>query len=297
MPSIETISLRTNLADYPLTMALKHGRVRSDFVQLDFCGPQNVNAGAKAMLRDGTFDAGEVAISAFLQARCYGKPFVLLPLSISGRFTHHSIAFNGDRGHLDPKDIERKRVGIKSYASTTGLWVRGILQHEYGVNLDNVTWVTTGEAPLSEYRDPPNCERLPKETNLGQMLLDGELAAALLGGKDMPKDPRLRTLIPQPAAAAELWGKRQGILPINHVFAIRGDLARRRPEVVQEIFRMFTASRGLVPEAEAGSLPPIGFDAIRKALQISIDWSLEQKMISRRLEVEELFNGVPLICQ
>ena len=132
----DALTLRTNLADYPQTMAIKDGRVTSDIVTLDFCGPEQAHNGFKDMVRRNQYDAGELAIVTYLQAKCYGKPYVLLPAPISGRFQHHCAGFNKELGHLDPKDIEGKQVGVRTYAQTTGLWIRGVLQHEYGVDLD-----------------------------------------------------------------------------------------------------------------------------------------------------------------
>src|SRR3990170_3965580 len=113
------------------------------------------------MIREGAFDAGELAIVTCLQAKAWGKPFVMLPTPILGRFQHHCIGFNHELGDLNPKDIEGRRVGVRTYAQTTGLWVRGILQHEYGVDLGKVTWLTVDESHLAEYKDPSNCQRLP----------------------------------------------------------------------------------------------------------------------------------------
>src|SRR5690606_10935473 len=137
-------TLRTNLADYPQTMAIKDGRVVSDVVALDFCGPEKAHDGFKAMLREDAFDCGELAIVTCLQARIYDKPYVLLPIPISGRFQHHCAGFNRELFDLCPRDIEGQRVGVRTYAQTTGLWVRGILSREYGVDLDKVTWCTGG---------------------------------------------------------------------------------------------------------------------------------------------------------
>src|SRR6266702_2976251 len=138
-------TLRVNLAGYAVTKALRDGRVKSDIVRLDYCGPSPAHNGFKAMVRENAFDAGELAIVTFLQAKAYGKPYVLLPAPISGRFQHHCIGYNNMGGVLKPRDIEGRKVGVRSYAQTTGLWVRGILQHEYGVDLDKVTWLTTDE--------------------------------------------------------------------------------------------------------------------------------------------------------
>lgn len=288
-PATEMLKLRTNLADYPVTMAIKDGRVTSPIVTLDFCGPKTAHNGFKAMLRENAFDAGELAIVTFLQAKAYGKPFVLLPTPISGRFQHHCIGYNVELGELQPKDIEGRVVGVRTYAQTTGLWVRGILQHEYGVDLDKVTWVTVDEGHLAEYRDPSNCRQLPKESKIDQMMLDGDIAAAILG-VDMPKDPRVRTLVPEPHKAAEQWFQREGVIPVNHFFAVHEDIAKKRPDVVRELYRMIVESRAAAPASITDALPPIGLEANRKGVELAIDWAFEQKIIPRRLTVDELFD-------
>jgi 4,5-dihydroxyphthalate decarboxylase len=283
------LELRTNLADYPVTMALKDGRVTSPIVRLNCCGPKLAHDGFKAMLRENAFDAGEMAIITYLQARAYGKPFVLLPTPVSGRFQHHCIGFNIEHGHLNPKDIEGRMVGVRTYAQTTGLWVRGVLQHEYGVDLDKVTWLTVDESHLTEYRDPPNCKRIPPGKKIDQMMLDGEVAAAILGN-DMPKDPRVRTLVPDAQVAAQEWYQREGVIPINHLFVVHEDIAKKRPDVVRELARMIAESRAAAPASITASIPPLGLEANRKGLEMAIEWSFEQKIIPRRLSVDELFD-------
>jgi 4,5-dihydroxyphthalate decarboxylase len=287
--STAVTTLRTNLADNAVTRAMKDGRVTSDIVTLDFCGPELAHNGFKAMVRENAFDAGELAIVTYLQAKAYGKPFVMLPAPVSGRFQHHCAGFNKEIGHLDPKDIEGKRVGVRTYAQTTGLWIRGILQHEYGVDLDKVTWCTLGEGHLAEYSDPANCERLPKGSSIPDMMLDGELAAALLGN-DMPKDPRVQRLVPNPHEAAKDWYAREGVVPINHMFVVHEDISKRRPDIVREIYRMLVESRALTDGGVPDPFPPIGLEANRKGLQLAIDWSFEQKIIPHKLSVDELFD-------
>ena len=284
-------TLRTNLAEYAVTKAMRDGRVGSDHVKLDFCGPTPAHNGFKAMVRENAFDAGELAIVTFLQAKAYGKPYVLLPTPISGRFQHHCAGFNIDFGHLDPKDIQGKRVGVRTYTQTTALWIRGILRHEYHVDLDRVTWMTLNDGHLAEYADPANCERLPKGASIPQMMLDGELAAALLG-EDMPKDPRVRTLVPNAHAAASDWFAREGVVPINHMFVVHQDFSKRHPGVVRELYRMIVESRALAEGGVPAVFPPIGLEANRKGIELAIDWALDQKIIPRRLSVDELFDDV-----
>ena len=284
-------TLRTNLADYPVTKAMKDGRVKSDFVTLDYCGPTPAHNGFKAMVRESKFDAGELAIVTLLQAKAYGKPYVLLPTPISGRFQHHCAGYNIDFGELNPKDIEGKKVGVRTYTQTTALWIRGILRHEYGVDLDKVTWMTLGDGHLTEYRDPNNCERLPAGSSIPQMMLDGELSAALLG-EDMPKDSRVRTLVPDAQSAAKDWFAREGVVPINHMFVVHADISKKHPEVVRELYRMIVESRALTEGGVPAIFPPIGLEANRKGIQLAVDWALDQKIIPHRLSVDELFDDV-----
>lgn len=291
MATTAVTRLKTNLADYPQTEAIRDGRVTSDVVTLDICGPEKAHDGFKAMLRENQFEAGELAIVTYLQAKTYGKPYVALPAPISGRFQHHCAGFNRELGHLDPKDIEGKRVGVRTYAQTTGLWIRGILRHEYGVDLDKVTWCAVGEGHLAEYNDPSNCERLPKGSDIGQMMLDGELAATLQG-IDLPKDPRVERLVPDPHAAARDWYAREGVVPINHLFVVHEDIAKQRPDVVRELYRMIGESRDLTDGGLPDPFPPMGFEANRKGIELAVDWALDQKIIPRRLSMEELFDDV-----
>jgi 4,5-dihydroxyphthalate decarboxylase len=287
--STSPLKLRVNLAEYPSTSALRGGAVRSPLVAFDFCGPDTAHNGFKAMLRENAFDAGELAIVTYLQAIAYGKPFVMLPAPVSGRQQHHCAGYNSALNAFSPKDIEGKRVGVRSYAQTTGLWIRGILQHEYGVDLDKVTWLTVTDGHLAEYADPPNCTRLPKGSDLGQMLLDGEIDAALLGN-DMPDDARIKTLVPDAIEAGKTWYAREQVIPINHVFVVHRDLTRDRPDVVREIYRLLVESRA--QSTAKAPLPPFGLEANRKGLGLAIDWAYEQKIIPRRLAVDELFDDV-----
>src|SRR6476619_1165775 len=125
-PSTGPVRLKTNLADSVYTKALKAGVVSSPLAQFEFAGPKTANQGFKPMVRENVFEAGELALVTYLQAKAYGKPYVLLPAPIVSRFQHHTIGFAPKFGQMSPKDIEGKRVGVRTYSQTTGLWVRGI---------------------------------------------------------------------------------------------------------------------------------------------------------------------------
>ncbi|KQZ01740.1 phosphate ABC transporter substrate-binding protein [Pseudolabrys sp. Root1462] len=290
-PAAGPVTLATNLADYPVTRALKSGAVKSELVNFDFCGPKIANQGFKPMVREGKFDAGELAIVTFLQAKVYGKPLTLLPAVVMARGQHHTINYNVARGPLAPKDIEGKRFGSRSYSVTTGVWVRGILKDEYGVDSSKVTWCTTDDGHLAEYQDPANVERLPAGSNVEKMLIEGELDGAILGG-DLPDEPRVAHLIPEPQKVAEAWSKKHGMVPINHLFVVRSDLARQRPDVVREIFRVLKESKAQGVLSGGIDPVPFGVENNRKALETIIRYSYEQKIIPRLFTVDELFDDV-----
>ncbi|HEY7550550.1 MAG TPA: phosphate ABC transporter substrate-binding protein [Hyphomicrobiaceae bacterium] len=294
-PPSGKVRLRTNLADYPVVRALKEGKVGSDLVELDFCGPTPANRGFKPMIRDGDFDAGELAIGSFLQAKAYNKALVLLPAVVMARFQHHAIVYNADRGTLAPKDLEGRRIGVRSYTQTTGIWVRGILEHEYGVDLSRLRWVCTDDAHVGEYRDPAALVERPGPgaKALDRMLLDGDVDA-LIPAIDLTKDhANIRHLIPSPNEQAKAWVAKYGTVPVNHYFVVCKALADARPDAVGEIYRLLQESKALAaPPADGIDFYPYGVEASRKALELMVQYSVEQQIISRAFTVDELFEGV-----
>ena len=281
--------LFTLLGDYPVTLPIKQGQVPSDLVEFEFADFKVANTGFKPLVREAKFDLGELAIVTFLQAKAYNKPYVLIPAVVVARAQHHTIAYNSERGELKPADLAGKRVGVRAYSVTTGVWVRGILQQQFGVNLDKVHWVTFEDPHVAEYKDPSFVERAPAGKNMVQMLLDGELDAAVVGDK-LP-DPKLKTLIPDVEAAAKVWATKHGN-PINHMLVIRSELSSTRPDVVREVFRIFKESRDIAVRGGNKNAAQLnyGLEANRPALEAIISLTFDQKLIPRRFSVEELFD-------
>ncbi|MGA7310859.1 MAG: hypothetical protein WBX05_18090 [Pseudolabrys sp.] len=289
--SVEKAKLYTLLGNYPNTMALKKGEVTSNIIDLDFADVKVSNTAFKPLVREAKFDLGELAIVTYLQAKAYGKPYVLIPATVLGRGQHHTIAYNPQRGSLSASGLTGKRVGVRAYTQTTGAWVRGFLADDYGVDPTKVHWVTFEDPHLAEFKDPGFVTRAPESKTLAQMLLDGELDAAIVGDK-LP-DPRLAPLIPDADAVARKWAKMHGGVPINHMMVVRDTLSRSRPDLVTEIYRMLRESRRAVPPPPDGSaLDPwrFGVEANRRSLEIIIDYSFRQKLIPRIFSVEELFD-------
>ncbi|MCC6777963.1 MAG: hypothetical protein IT537_15225 [Hyphomicrobiales bacterium] len=285
------MTLHTMLGSYPNTKALKSGELASDLINFDFAEVKVANQLFKKVVRDAAFDCAELAIVTYLQALAYGKPYVLLPAVVVGRGQHHTIAYRADRGPLAPADLVGKRVGVRAYTVTTSTWVRGILAHDYGVDHRKVKWITFEDPHVAEYRDPDFVERAPAGKELAQMLLDGELDAAVVGDK-LP-DPRLTYLFPDPEAVAERWARAHGGVPINHLVVVRKEISRTRPDVVAEVLRLLAASKRAAGSPLDGTpLDPLrfGVEACRPTFQIIIDFAFEQGLIPRKFAVDELFD-------
>lgn len=267
-----------------MTAALKSGAVRSPEFVLEFADVKMPSSAFKRVVRNLEFDVAELAITTFLMAKAAGKPLVLLPAVVVARLQHSFLVYNAERGLLAPADLAGRRIGVRSYSVTTGMWLRGILATDYAVDIDRITWVTFEEAHVAEFRDPPNVERAPAGKNVVGMLLAGEIDAAIVGD-NRPGDPRLTTVIPDAANAAAVWRKRTGAIQINHMVVARDSLPRA---TLHEVYRLLQESRRAAGGPE---MNPFGVEENRRNLELAIDFVHRQHLIPRRYAIEELFGG------
>jgi len=281
----QTMRLRTLLADYPHTAPLKSGAVASERLAFDFKEVKPIFAGFKAMVRNRAFDVSEMAIVTYLIAKSFDKPMVLLPAVMTGRIQHAWAIYNGERGKLTPADLAGKRVGIRSFTTTTGAWLRGMFANDYGLDLASVRWITFEEPHVAEYVD--TTERAPPGKTIIAMLLDGELDAVL---GDRSDDPRLKSLFGDPAAAARAWYEKHHIVPINHMVVVSAELAKSRPDIVEEVYALLRQAKRRAPKPEGIDSTPFGVEACRPALARIIDYAVQQRLIPRRFTVDELFD-------
>ena len=285
----DKMKLFTMIGDYPNTRALRSGAIRSDLVDYQFDDVKVPNTAFKPLVRDAKYDCSEVAINTFLQARYYNKPYILLPATIVGRGQIHNLLYNSERGVIKPTELHGKRVGVRAYTQTTGMWVRGMLAELYGMDVEKVRWVTFEDGHIAEYKDPPFVERAPAGKQLMQMLIDGELDAAIITDRG---DPRLKQVVPDAEEVSRKWAETHGGVPINHMLVMRDSIVKPRPDVVREVYRTVLASRRAMDSSKDGKLDPLrfGIDNVRKSLELAIEYSLVQKFIARRLTVDELFD-------
>ncbi|XAH24208.1 hypothetical protein AAFF27_03180 [Xylophilus sp. GW821-FHT01B05] len=289
--SATLLKLKLLLGHYPITRALRDGVLAPQTCEFDFADVKVPNRAFKRAVRDLEFDIPELALVTFFQAKAYGKPLSLIPAAVgAGRFQHHCLVYNAERPRVTVAQLAGKRIGIRAHAQTTVTWVRGVLAQEYGVPLGKVHWVTFEDGHLAEFPDPPGFERAPPGSGMVDMLLSGQLDAAIIG-TELPDDPRLKPVLPDPQAAARAWGARHRMVPINHMIAMRTELMQEHPEVVRELYALLQQSKALVAaENPSGpDLTPFGIDANRSALELLLHYSHQQGLIPRPYAVDELF--------
>lgn len=272
--------LKALLGDYPVTQALKSGQVSSRLVELDFADVKLPHTAFKRVVRDLEFDVAELSIVTYLLARAHGRPLRLLPAVLFGRYQHPYLV---STKVLSPNDLEGKRVAIRSVSVTTVAWLRGILADDYSVDLGKVKWVTFEDAHVAECKDPPGTERAAAGKTPLELLLEGKVDAAVLADP-VPRDARLRPVIPDPQAAAAEWKRRKGALQINHMVVVRNSLDFALSE---EVFSLLSKSKNLC--GQNGETTPFGLENNRRNLEVAIDYVYRQKLIPRRFAVDELF--------
>jgi 4,5-dihydroxyphthalate decarboxylase len=281
-----TMRLRTLLGDHPSTNALKKGAIKSDSVALDFVDYSPTHKGFRPMVREQAFDVSELAIVTYLMAKSFGKPMVLLPDVVVARSQHDYALINAKtnarQGALKPTDLNGKRVGIRSFTTTTGAWLRGILANDYGVDLNSIDWVTFEDAHVAEFKD--TTKRAPAGKQIVQMLIDGELDA-ILGEK--VTHPDLKPLFADTEAEEKAWFARHGVRPINHMVVVSQSLSEKHPDAVREVHRLLRESAKASPDSLRFSS-----DEIRRSLELISHYLAQQGLIPRAFAVDELFDDV-----
>jgi 4,5-dihydroxyphthalate decarboxylase len=274
------VTLHTALGPYPHVAGLRDGAVRSERVHFDFETVEPITRAFRRMVRTFDFDLCEIALTTLAQAVAYGKRITGLPLVMTGGFHHGSLVCRRDSLLRGPQDLPGKRIGVRAYSQTTGIWVRGILQSEYGIAPEVVTWVTQEDAHVAEYPDPAFVLREAGAKNPRAMLLAGEIDAEV--GLAKLGAPEVRTVIPDAAAVAAEWSRRTGVRPINHVVAIKSELLEVHPWLARELY-------GLFVQARTSAAPPYGMVENRAAIDMLLRFTAGQGLTPTRLRPEDVF--------
>ena len=290
MADTSATTLRIAIGDYPHTLPLKRGAVISPWLKLDFVEVKPMHKAFKPMVREHAYDASEMALVTYLQAKAYNKGLALLPAAMLARFQHGTMLFNTVRVKLDPANLPGCRIGVRAYSQTTGAWIRGILENDYAVDLSRVQWVTFEDGHVAEAKEPPGVIRARADQDMTKMLIDGELDAAIYGA-DLPKDRRLQSVIPDPETAARAWYGQHGLVPVNHMVVVTDSLAHSNPQAVAELYRLLDAGKQAAGLPSAGQIDTLPFSraANRPCLELLVSYAVQQRLIPRRLAFDELF--------
>jgi 4,5-dihydroxyphthalate decarboxylase len=305
------------------TAAVKDGSVPIEGVAANFVEVVPIIAAFRRMVRDLEFDVCELAPTTYLIARARGAPYVALPIFVMRRFHHGGFVVRPDAGIKVPKDLEGKRVGVRAYSVTTGVWTRGIFSNEYGLDAGKVTWVVDDEEHVTTLKLPDNVVHAPPGKSLAGMMANGELQAGFTGpagigragaptanweqGGQTPAQ-HYPELIADSAAVEAEWYRRTGIYPIHGTIVVKTGVLNKHPWIARALYEAFSAAKyGYVERLERGAgdsdtdkryrglMPlvgdplPYGMKANRASIEALMSYALQQKLIPEWMSLEQAF--------
>lgn len=280
------------LDDYPHTRALREATGGSDDLDCRYVRITPIFAAFARMVRQLEFDICELALATYLQAREAGIPLTLLPVVMSGDIQHRSLSRWPASAPVAPRELAGKRVGVRSYSQTSGMWVRGILREEFGIEAADVTWVTTEPCHVEQYREPRNVERV--DGTVDNLLRDGQVAAAVLA-PTAPGAPGadLVPVIRDAEAAGREWIDRHGTIPVNHLVVVRSDVLRQHRETVSRFYQALR--RAIADTSSERPATPRGWavaagwsDSLAGCLELAGGYALEQGLLQSRPDIGQM---------
>lgn len=299
--------LRTATRTQGANEALKTGEVIPHGFRFEFEEVPVLVSAFRRMVRELEYDVSEMALTTYLVAKEHGVEFTALPVFLARGLHHAVIQVAAAGGIRHPKDLEGRRVGVdRGYTVTTGVWARAILRDEYGVDLDKVTWVLSGDEHVAQYRPPGNVVPVKPPRSLEDLLRSGKLAAVL--GAPIAA-PDVLPLIPDAEEAALTAVRERGLYPINHLIVVRDELLRERPALAADVFDAFArAKQRYVDRLRAGAIEsstdrmyrrvfdltgedplPYGLEPNREVLERIMRAGVDQKILARPVRLESVF--------
>jgi 4,5-dihydroxyphthalate decarboxylase len=323
----QTLDLSLALSDNPNTRPLLDGRVAAEGIRL-VSTALHPSEMFWRQLKFAEFDVSEMSMSSLTIATSRGPtPWVALPVFTTREFFHTRMLVRSDAGIETPADLRGKRVGVPEFQQTAAIWGRGVLQHEFGVTTPEIEWFMERPADKSHggatrSAKPPGVtiHQIPPSTNIGEMLIKGDLDATLLyltnpnlvdrSRIDLSKDPRVRPMFADREAEGRRYYAKTGIYPINHTVVVRRTLLEQHPWLALNLYSAFMAAKGEVVQrgeaylrnyfttgligddvrrALAHDPMAYGVRAARPVLETIAQYVHEQGLATRRVGLEEIF--------
>jgi 4,5-dihydroxyphthalate decarboxylase len=294
-----TLTLTTAIGGHSVYAALKDGTVKVDGVSFDFQEVTPLTAAFRKMCRTLDYDVCEMSLASYFNAREFNKPFTAIPAIPWQHAQHQNAVYNEASGIRNPKDLEGKKVGVRAWTVTPGIWVRGILGLDYGVDHTKVDWVLSDEEHVAECNDliPANVTR-QKGSNIQEMLVSGDLDAGLWAKGNNPE--HIKGLIDSPDAACTAFWQRYGVFPLDHLIVIKNSVIDANPGLPAALYEAFKQSKAIALEKDPhghiggqglkdGDPLPYGLTENEKSLNMFLDFCADQKVTQRRMTIEELF--------
>jgi 4,5-dihydroxyphthalate decarboxylase len=305
------MKLKTVFRPLGHTEALRNGSVKPQHFEVDYEDVPVLIQAFRRMVRGVEFDVCELALTTYICAKAYGKPFTAIPVFPARVFHHGAIFYNTKSEIRSPKDLEGKVVGVhRGYTVTTGVWARSILQHEYGVDLKKITWLLSGDEHVAEFVPPANVIATEKGRKLEDLLIGGEIPAAVNVEVDHPD---VKPLIPNPKEVAFEALRRTGHYPINHTVVVKNELLKASPNLGVELFNAFVeAKRPYVDKLQKNEIATLsktdqtykrvmeitgadpllyGVESNRSMIEAVVQYAQEQGIVSRPFTMQELFDA------
>lgn len=317
---VNKLKLNFAIADYPHTTAILSGDIPIEGVEPNFIRLVPQIGAYRRMVRQVEFDVCEIAPTTYIIARAFGAPFIALPIFLMRRFHHGGLLVHPAAGIRHPKDIEGRKVGVRAYSVTTGVWTRGILIDEYGLDSSKVTWVVDDEEHVTQLELPENVVHAPEGRSLADMMAAGELAAGFDGNAGIGRSGSpaggwqvIETSYPELFLNAEQleadWYRRSGIYPMHGTIVVKDEILDQHPWVARSLFDAFSKAKkqwlAKLRSGEAASVSdrkyrklteivgddplPYGTRANLSTTESLADTAFKQKLTARRMTTSEVF--------
>jgi 4,5-dihydroxyphthalate decarboxylase len=314
------LKLDISIADYPHTSAILNGKIEIEGVEPNFIKVVPQIGAFRRMVRNLEFDVCEIAPTTYIIARACGAPFLALPIFVMRRFHHAGLLVRPDAGINSPRDLEGRKVGVRAYSVTTGVWTRAILMDEYGLDSSKVTWVVDDEEHVTQLKLPPNVVHAPAGRSLADMMADGELAAGFdanagIGRSGSPTggwkvvEASYPDLFPNAEELEAAWHRKTGIYPMHGTIVVKEALLKQHPWVARALFEAFARAKAdwlaKLRSGEANTATdqkylrltkivgddplPYGLEPNLATIRALEQTAFDQKLTPKRMPISEVF--------